>query len=188
MLYITINRRFVAIFAAVISTPIAIFADLIIVQILAAQTGKIHDTHKVHALDSNIETVGGISSSLDADFAEFLRKLDKTRSALSLEQIREFDEMWGLDKDGRFPTAPNNDSILSSFMRMFGSHYSLNQLAAVRSALSVAKTSAANEIAAFQINNISDQDIGKRMLYLFQQDLLPGGKSHACDWWCILKK
>jgi hypothetical protein len=83
-------------------------------------------------------------------------------------------EMWGLTTDGTFASSSDTPSdVMGKMKAAFGFRKEdihktvMLDLQKVRSALSL-------EIQRFQFSILTEEERGKRLLYLFQKDLLPG--------------
>jgi hypothetical protein len=83
-------------------------------------------------------------------------------------------DMWGLTSDGTFASSSDTPSdVLEKMKAIFGFHKEdiyqtvMLDLQKVRGALSL-------EIQRFQFSILSEAERGKRLLFLFQKDLLPG--------------
>ena len=82
--------------------------------------------------------------------------------------------MWGLESDGTFiSTAATSPGLLNGFLTSMGLGKD-DVYSTVMLDLQKVRKSLSREIQRFQFSVLSDTDRGKRLLFLFQKDLLPG--------------
>jgi hypothetical protein len=180
---------FVAVFAAIVSTPVAMTCEWLVLNVLAGKTikysGSVADLNNVSrrtaqslpamALPAitarSVSAV--ISTTLEDDFEGLVRQLRAYRDTLSHAQLREFDELWGITEGGRFIAASANQ--VTGPRSWLGAatggvdvqHVITNELRAVRSDVNT-------EFDLFSITSRSHAEKGQRILFLFQRDLMPG--------------
>jgi hypothetical protein len=232
---------FVAIFSALISAPLAILADWLIQNILAAPTKneKIHsvkvispamdgfssDNHhnsEVHltgrqliSFENDVLQQQKIQERVKKEFAELKDQLLLYRTQLQFDyEVKEFNEIWGLNEDGDFyneeferspitprkpkvekkVTRPKNSFFFSSMrsMRLTNQRKSRmsflintgnkNSVAAlIQAEMNSLQVELKKETIRFQARSTktssssnTERMKNKRLLYLFQKDLLPG--------------
>jgi hypothetical protein len=219
---------FVAIFCAIVTTPIALAADWIILNVLSART-KVdtpevtaavgilasttltvasdvnHDDDKVSdtrtAQDPRRDTMLARKSSSTqlreyfslftnelkaqedkqllaksrAQLVALSTKLRSFRATLQPDQLQEFDTLWGLDSEGNFLTqAAEAQSALARVKRLVFKPEQVNVKEAVLMDLKRINEAVLLEERQLTANNAANKEIGRKLLFLFQCDLLPG--------------
>jgi hypothetical protein len=219
---------FVAIFCAVVTTPIALAADWIILNVLSART-KVDTPEVTAALDMLAPTtfISAAHSDLDDDkvydtrtaqdprretmlarkssstqlreyfslFTNELKaqedkqllaksraelialstKLRSYRVTLQPDQLQEFDTLWGLDGEGNFLTqAAEAQSALAHLKRLVFKPEQVNVKEAVLMDLKRINEVVQLEERQLTTTNAANKEIGRKLLFLFQCDLLPG--------------
>lgn len=85
--------------------------------------------------------------------------------------------LWGLNPDGDFLSNTNptkSTSIWSRLASMFKKQDALNVADIVMMDLKQINATVQEELAALKVSHLSKQEIGQKILFLFQCDLLPG--------------
>eukprot|EP00597_Dinobryon_sp_UTEXLB2267_P012543 CAMPEP_0170122720 /NCGR_PEP_ID=MMETSP0020_2-20130122/16918_1 /TAXON_ID=98059 /ORGANISM="Dinobryon sp., Strain UTEXLB2267" /LENGTH=2177 /DNA_ID=CAMNT_0010353853 /DNA_START=1571 /DNA_END=8104 /DNA_ORIENTATION=+ len=178
---------FVAIFSAIVSTPIAIIQTLIIRRYLAA---PLHSNKIVQSADADSiiqqsknkpssfffkkSKIIDMSCTLELD--RLSTEILKYRDTLTHSQRREFDLIWGLDSSGKFITKrKETHSLLKRLIPFLPSSKSPENVERmVTLELHTVSQKEAHELRFFMSPDIKEKDKTKRLLYLFQCDLLPG--------------
>eukprot|EP01038_Epipyxis_sp_PR26KG_P010901 gene10901-14632_t len=174
---------FVAIFSAMVSTPIALTVDALIQYVLAAPiaSNKINPNHN-HNLSSQSTVESKHNNSLASVVAAHREltiltiQLREYRENLSDSQRLEFDSLWGLDRDGGFITNINgmdNNYGWSKTLRL-QTFANINVHQTILVDLKSVITTVDDELSSIESSSLAKRAIGRRLLYLFQRDLLPG--------------
>jgi len=111
------------------------------------------------------------------EFLTLTRQIKAYRTKLSFEERIEFDVLWGLNPEGDFlsNTSPaNSTSVWSRLSTMFKKHNTLNVADIVLMDLKQINATVQEELTAIKLSHHSKQEIGQKILFLFQCDLLPG--------------
>jgi hypothetical protein len=102
-------------------------------------------------------------------------KIKRYRDSLQADQLQEFNTLWGLDADGNFLTPTEDVATLAGrFKALFGKTQKANVKEAVLMDLKHIHEAVQTEERALVSSNASKHEIGKKLLFLFQCDLLPG--------------
>jgi hypothetical protein len=130
----------------------------------------------------------------DKELHEARERIQQWSMALQGDDKQRFNENWGLDDAGQFSVAPpgRDFSVGSSFsLEMYFREmryllYNENYQSSLQTdatpigervlgdELELVKSMVDEEVEFFETNDASNAEIGKRLLFLFQYDLLPG--------------
>jgi hypothetical protein len=175
---------FVAVFAAILSTPISVASDWIIMNVLAARTTDYRTAradmdsftgirHKAVLPAVSYDTSASDNSpalvtTLQDDMEGLIMGLKHYRQTLTMTQRQEFDGLWGLSKTGEFISATGSKG---SFSRSSGPSSIENT---IKTELHGVRSQLANEFDMFSLGYRDGHEKGQRLLFLFQKDLMPG--------------
>jgi hypothetical protein len=180
---------FVAVFAAIVSTPVAMTCEWLVLNVLAGKTikysGSVADLNNVSrrtaqslpavalpAITARSASVV-ISTTLEDDFEGLVRQLRAYRDTLSHAQLREFDELWGITEGGRFIAASANPVTgPRSWLGAATGGVDVQQM--ITNELRAVRSDVNTEFDLFSITSRSHAEKGQRILFLFQRDLMPG--------------
>eukprot|EP01034_Spumella_vulgaris_P023652 gene23652-biopygen20523 len=194
---------FVAIFSAIISTPIALASDWVLRHILSANTNR--KASKVGSMRSTFRQFTGVQSAegevgqqndrrsrmrpqlvstifvAQAELRKLSTELRGYRDDLTETQKEEFDAVWGLTSEGHFLSSYSGESVeaitslwtrLKTLKSQVEFQPDVKQL--VLDDLTRVLDAITTETTIMEANNLSSREIGKKLLFLFQCDLLPG--------------
>ena len=83
--------------------------------------------------------------------------------------------MWGLQADGTFPSAHDNHTMPAKMLVALGVKRVVDIYSIVMSDVQKVRKALSSELQAFQQSSLQgDAEKGRRLLFLFQRDLLPG--------------
>ena len=176
---------FVAIFSAMLSTPIALLVDWLIKHVLTApilsdNTDSDNNKNMLALHFSDIVKAKAIAKS-DRKFNLLSQSVKLYHQSLSDSAMRhEFALAWGLDAHGDFihdtsrvfPSTATDNKAGKSLFSSCSSHHSGTEL--IRLELFEVERNLVFEKIRFQQELLTEHDKNKRLLYLFQKDLLPG--------------
>jgi len=229
---------FVAIFCAVVATPISLMADWIILHVLSAPTkGAEEEEEEVAETAEKVAAAAGLllqdsgvtqaktsaaSGGAEGAFQSIVpgqpssdstlqrrssrsalksflgmtdgakenkafgvacrvelvslsMKLRVYREHLRPEERDEFSMLWGLDSDGKFLTKSGNGTdVISRAKQLFSRKDDVDIAEMVLMDLKRIKRAVVDEDAALKEQRASDRQVGRKLLFLFQCDLLPG--------------
>jgi hypothetical protein len=210
---------FVAIFCAIVTTPIALAADWLVGNVLAAPTAEaeaeaVVDPAAVAALPADptaaqftsvvpVERSGAVRrrSSGAASLINFLgvfnpekaradkellarsraelvmlsMKLRAYRERLRPDEVEEFNLLWGLDAEGKFLTkSAEATTYLAQLKGKLFKKENVDVRQAVLMDLKNINEAVQRESLAWKEAHTPRHEIGKKLLFLFQCDLLPG--------------
>ena len=114
-----------------------------------------------------------LGTTFNEDLSSFMDQLGNYRNSQLANNLivrKEFDEIWGIDST--IGHIRSDTDKLSWWDEMLGKEKDVHQL--IVSDLNNVRTKAAKELEYLMQPQVSDSDRGKRLIRLFQQDLLPG--------------
>eukprot|EP01036_Dinobryon_divergens_P024404 gene24404-32851_t len=168
---------FVAILSAALSTPIAVAEGIIIQNYLAAATSsKQDDSDELSATTKSFFFVmkdeGTERFIIDAklNLVQMIAAQKRYREQLTADQRKEFDEQWGLSETVGVSTKKRNRLILWSRVTNRGSDVSRAILVELERVLKCEES----ERCWAESAQIGEKEKSRRLLHLFQRDLLPG--------------
>jgi len=186
---------FVAIFSAIVSTPIAVTQNWIIRKYLANPT-KENDVIQVDIDNSKKERNRSlltflttslfykkskiVDDSVTPEIRALSSQLKLYRETLTVIQRHEFDHLWGLDSKGEFLSDQSHRRIeWASFLYL--SKAKVNVYNTVLLELQRVSERERREKLFIDSPDVSDREKARRLLHLFQCDLLPGISGHILN-------
>jgi hypothetical protein len=180
---------FVAIFAAIVSTPVSLMCEWLVLNVLCGKTIKYNSS--VIDLDHGMRRPRGrtiededamaaakasslvLPTSLQTDLEELINGIQTYRETLSRVQQKEFDELWGLTDAGKFLSGYQQQHLgPRKWMSAASGGLDVQQM--VTEELTKVRSQVCSEFEVFSITNRGHAEKGQRMLFLFQRDLMPG--------------
>jgi hypothetical protein len=189
---------FIAVFSALVSTPLAILSEWVVHGTLAAKTKAFQSSsvtwesgdrfivpvtrRQATTEAARLPAEAILVSSVSDELMSLTRGLKSYRSTLTDSQRTEFDSLWGLTVNGEFVTNTNQLSRHTGWRRYLKFRgKQLNTTDLVSADLAAVRNSIQVEFGLLQSSTRSMSDKSDRLMYLFQRDLMPAMNGQILD-------